>query len=639
VSFTTLAEFDAATSVNFSASMTAGGYVLGATSAIVSPPPPPQPDIDVRHSGSADVHGYDFQQVAIGESAEATFAVVNEGENTLTVTQAVGPGSPFVVGPPNAAGQAEDDWQIPPAGIMEFTVTFTPTVRGPAAGSLVLVSDDPDEQAYEIALAGDGIGPFQVAYAWPEMTPATAGADASFDVMYRTSDGDETLTGLGLRLYWNSGVLTYGGLSELFDIGDQPVGNPEPDASDGDNDPDTDMCLTVFWLDFGGGWPGEGQTPLKLFRAHFAATEIFYDATWVNLGHTTTAATHEFRAAPAVLADMSLAPRVESVDVNVTAGTDMPELVFGFSRDVVASANALAVLNGSSEPIAVDFDVVGSGTDTLVFHPRTPLPYGGPYTVALSSSVVTDTVGRSTAGDDYQMPLMVAMPGDANVDRRVDYLDYIALKRHVGTTQGASWAQADFTRDGIVDRQDLLAMRASFGSVFVPTPTPVASEVAAMCPDEDWVAETATEPSTGSGDAAPCESAGIDEAGAVAPGAVPCSLDGGLGALRLVVVLAPVPVLAPPDRDRGALPIPAVALEAAALGESRWLGPPARDEEPLGSERLASVSGSSPQEEPARRKGLGVPELENADVLSLEGLVPTVVWRLPVCTLGTANVG
>jgi len=168
--------------------------------------------------------------------------------------------------------------------------------------------------------------------------------------------------------------------------------------------------------------------------------------------------------------DIDLSPRVMAFEVDQGKAIDLPELTFVFSDHMWASGEPLSVLDESSEPVPTHFELIGDGTETLTFRFTSPLPYGGPYTAVLRATGVTDSCGRDMPAGDYGVPLMIATPGDADLDGRVGYRDYICVKRNCGTDEAPGWGQADFTGDCTVGRPDLLLLREHFGEVFVPSP-------------------------------------------------------------------------------------------------------------------------------------------------------------------------
>ena len=82
-----------------------------------------------------------------------------------------------------------------------------------------------------------------------------------------------------------------------------------------------------------------------------------------------------------------------------------------------------------------------------------------------------------TGWDPRSRPL----PGDADRDGAVGYLDYLAVKRHVGRDD-ATWSDGDLDYSGRVDRLDFLALRANFGrAADGALPAPAVPEPAAIC--------------------------------------------------------------------------------------------------------------------------------------------------------------
>lgn len=135
----------------------------------------------------------------------------------------------------------------------------------------------------------------QVISVTPHMQHAKQNADISFDVRYNTVNPvDESLSGLGLRLHYDSTQLTFKQLTQLFTAGVIATPTVIDDNEDHDEDPSTDKYILVAWVDvFGGQWPGEQATnianqkqaqaneqrqhhqpsTLSLYTVHFTVTE------------------------------------------------------------------------------------------------------------------------------------------------------------------------------------------------------------------------------------------------------------------------------------------------------------------------------------------------------------------------------
>jgi len=85
-----------------------------------------------------------------------------------------------------------------------------------------------------------------------------------------------------------------------------------------------------------------------------------------------------------------------------------------------------------------------------------------------------DGAGPLAAYD--RMFLMAARaPGDANLDGRCDFSDYLVLESNFGGT-GKAWNHGDFDSDGDVDFKDYLALESNFGTV-ASVPEPISMSV------------------------------------------------------------------------------------------------------------------------------------------------------------------
>jgi hypothetical protein len=79
--------------------------------------------------------------------------------------------------------------------------------------------------------------------------------------------------------------------------------------------------------------------------------------------------------------------------------------------------------------------------------------------------------------------ISVALPGDANLDGRVDVNDLTILLANFGQT-GATWSEGEFTGDGTVDVNDLTILLTNFGAslgtpAMTPAPEPAAGTLLA----------------------------------------------------------------------------------------------------------------------------------------------------------------
>jgi hypothetical protein len=113
--------------------------------------PQTTPEIDVLPAMLA----WDLGDVEVGQSATMLVQIFNSGTADLNVSSVTltgdagfvitaGPTTPLVIAPNTSIG-------------VDFEVTFTPSVQGPAMAVVQIVSDDQDEPVVEVVLNGVGI--------------------------------------------------------------------------------------------------------------------------------------------------------------------------------------------------------------------------------------------------------------------------------------------------------------------------------------------------------------------------------------------------------------------------------------------------------------------------------------------------
>ena len=279
-----------------------------------------------------------------------------------------------------------------------------------------------------LLLALSGGGAFaQEQVITPNPANSTAGTNeaVSIDVIYSTANPvDETLTGLGLRLHWDSSKLTFVDLTGVLSTNLLVQGTPEPDSANDDGDPATDTLVNVAWTDFGGNWPGAGTTPATLYTANFTTAANFSGSTTVNFSASSTAARRTLDATSATISAEGEEEAIVSImatDPNAAEeGTDPgtftvermggdtgSALTVNYSAGGSATAgNDYAALSGSVTIAA------GSTTETITVTPvddaqvendetvNVTLTSGPNYTVGSPSSATVTIVDN----DDEPIP-------------------------------------------------------------------------------------------------------------------------------------------------------------------------------------------------------------------------------------------
>ena len=103
---------------------------------------------------------------------------------------------------------------------------------------------------------------------------------------YDVTSNDNTLLGLGFRLFFNSDLLKFQTANNFFNMFKAPV--IQEDDEDDDNDPDTDKYLMIAWFEWNGRWPGE-RLPCFMGSIDFLiAPEARPEVTTLNVKITAT---------------------------------------------------------------------------------------------------------------------------------------------------------------------------------------------------------------------------------------------------------------------------------------------------------------------------------------------------------------
>ena len=139
--------------------------------------------------------------------------------------------------------------------------------------------------------------------------------DVSFE--YNTSNNNASLTGLGLRVHYDSSVLTFVEFADVLNVDSIANNGPFNDIDDLDNDSVTDKYLLASWASINGNWPG--TLPSSLLTLTFnVVEETLNESTPIGLSISSLAAGYGFTG--------------DSYDISIVAGS------WDFDEDGTADA-------------------------------------------------------------------------------------------------------------------------------------------------------------------------------------------------------------------------------------------------------------------------------------------------------------
>lgn len=226
-------------------------------------------------------------------------------------------------------------------------------------------------------------------------------------VRYNVSDADNTLTGIGLRIYYDSTKLIFNNFCDVFG---NPVGmdtSPQDDTGNTDNDSTTNKYLGIAWADFGGNWPNQ-TLPLDTARVNFTviSTAPPGDCT-MNVSYSSKASGYGFTPT-------NTSVTIESEKANVTG-----RITTGVTGQITGIANADISLSGTS------FSTITDNNGNFSFE---DLPVGSYEIVVTAPYFIPVTQQIHPIGDTFQVTipaLKTYLPGDANGDGRIGLQDVI----------------------------------------------------------------------------------------------------------------------------------------------------------------------------------------------------------------------
>jgi hypothetical protein len=126
------------------------------------------------------------------------------------------------------------------------------------------------------------------------------GKAAVLEVSYDTGDSNNQLTGIGMRVHFNSSLLSFKQVTNLLEQDIIVDGEgPFNDEDDFDNDPLTDQYISFGWASLFGNWPNV-ELPAVLMNIAFDVSDAIDTdttaSTHINFSHTALASGYQFES-------------------------------------------------------------------------------------------------------------------------------------------------------------------------------------------------------------------------------------------------------------------------------------------------------------------------------------------------------
>jgi hypothetical protein len=115
---------------------------------------------------------------------------------------------------------------------------------------------------------------------------AVVGQTLNIEIGYDVSNGDSTLTGLGLNVHYNSALISFEQFSNVLSTDNILSGGPYIDEDDLDSDASTDKYVSVAWASLFGNWPN--VLPASLVTIDFMVQEAADVADSITIGFSST---------------------------------------------------------------------------------------------------------------------------------------------------------------------------------------------------------------------------------------------------------------------------------------------------------------------------------------------------------------
>ncbi|MFT3788122.1 MAG: hypothetical protein QM770_18450 [Tepidisphaeraceae bacterium] len=235
-----------------------------------------------------------------------------------------------------------------------------------------------------------------------------------------------------------------------------------PMTSDDDFDPQTYAPSSVYFSAFDEYINPGGPTPIE--TTQFPGFEIRRDGLsnipdGTTIGFTLAGPLLKLNAAGTALNSTDAAPRLD-IALGSTHRVTSTGVQDGFNF----------LYTGPGEHGHLTFTLLGDGSTAGAGADGVyalPIRVTSP-TLAASNWIFLILQSNNTAAERQQAAVVAqgmatALPGDANFDGTVNFVDLLVLASHYGSTSGSWWATGDYDFDGAVNFADLLTLAANYG--------------------------------------------------------------------------------------------------------------------------------------------------------------------------------
>lgn len=300
------------------------------------------------------------------------------------------------------------------------------------------------------------------------------GGEVSVDIVYTTSDENPNLTGLGLRLFFNSTLLGFDEATGLVDVFAKDLINQSvvDDTNNLDGDTNTDKIIAINWADTSGAADWTGTIPQVLYTVNFTTDDAFESST-INFNATDTATLYILDA-PSVTLELNEAPDAVDDTGTITANalltqeapgvlandTD-PDNPDGGQTLTITEVNGTDVVFDQAITLASGALLTISADGAYIYNPNgafNDVAEGETDTDSFTYTISDGLNGTDTATVNITIEGVTSFTLDIDGNGTADALtDGILVLRHLFGFTGSSLTEGALAEDATITDPDTIA--------------------------------------------------------------------------------------------------------------------------------------------------------------------------------------